>query len=67
MRLLTSIVLLFVMASSLTAQKTPLSSNDMIRAAYLASNPAQAMKDPATAKSAVSLSISRASSNVRAA
>ena len=48
MRLLTSIVLLFVMASSLTAQKTPLSSNDMIRAAYLASNPAQAMKDPAT-------------------
>ena len=39
-------MLLAVMASSLTAQRTPLSKNDMIRAAYLASNPAQAMKDP---------------------
>ena len=37
MRLLTSIVLLFVVASPLAAQKTPLSSDDMIRAAYLAS------------------------------
>jgi polar amino acid transport system substrate-binding protein len=48
MRLLTSFLLLLVMASSLTAQRTPLSKNDMVRAAYLASNPAQAMKDPAT-------------------
>jgi len=48
MRLLTSILLLLVMAASLTAQRTPLSKNDMVRAAYLASNPAQAMKDSAT-------------------
>ena len=32
----------------LTAQRTPLSKNDTVRAAYLASNPAQAVKDPAT-------------------
>lgn len=48
MRLLTSLLLLFMTASSLTAQRTPLAKDDMIRAAYLASNPAQALKDPAT-------------------
>ncbi|HVQ15769.1 MAG TPA: transporter substrate-binding domain-containing protein [Vicinamibacterales bacterium] len=48
MRLLTSLFLLFAMASSVTAQRTPFSKTDMIRVAYLASNPAQAMKDPAT-------------------
>jgi polar amino acid transport system substrate-binding protein len=48
MRLLTSIVLLFMMASSLTAQRTPFSKNDMIRVAYLATNPAQSTKDPTT-------------------
>ena len=48
MRLLTSLVLLFAMASSVTAQRTPFSKDDMIRVVYLASNPAQAMKDPAT-------------------
>jgi len=48
MRLLTSLLLSLVMVSSLTAQRTPFSKNDMIRAAYLATNPAQAMKDPAT-------------------
>lgn len=48
MRFPTSLLLLFVMASPLTAQRTPLAKDDMIRAAYLASNPAQATKDPAT-------------------
>ena len=48
MRLLTSLLFIFVMASSLTAQRTPLAKDNMIRAAYLASNPAQAVKDPAT-------------------
>jgi len=48
MRLLTSLMLSLVMVSSLTAQRTPFAKNDMIRAAYLATNPAQAMKDPAT-------------------
>ena len=48
MRLLTSLFLLFAMASSVTAQRTPFSKDDMVRVAYLASNPAQAMKDPAT-------------------
>jgi polar amino acid transport system substrate-binding protein len=48
MRFLTSLLLLFVTASSLTAQRTPLAKDGMIRAAYLASNPAQAVKDPAT-------------------
>jgi polar amino acid transport system substrate-binding protein len=48
MRLLTSFFVVFVMALSLTAQRTPFSKNDMVRAAYLASNPAQATKDPAT-------------------
>ena len=48
MRFLMSFVVLFVMVSPLTAQRTPFSKSDMIRVAYLASNPAQAMKDPAT-------------------
>ena len=48
MRSLFTLMLVALMASSLIAQRTPLSKNDMIRAAYLASNPAQAMKDPAT-------------------
>ena len=48
MRLLTSLLLSLVMVSSLTAQRTPLAKNDMVRAAYLASNPAQALKDPVT-------------------
>jgi polar amino acid transport system substrate-binding protein len=48
MRVLTSLCLLFVMAPLVSAQRTPLSKNDMVRAAYLASNPAQATKDPAT-------------------
>jgi polar amino acid transport system substrate-binding protein len=48
MRILMSLVVVFVMGSPLTAQRTPFSKNDMIRAAYLASNPAQAIKDPAT-------------------
>lgn len=48
MRLLTMLLFVFAMASSLTAQRTPFSKTDMIRAAYLASNPAQATKDPAT-------------------
>ena len=48
MRSLFTLMLLALMASSLTAQRPPFAKNDMIRAAYLASNPAQAMKDPAT-------------------
>lgn len=48
MRFLVSLVVVFVMGSPLTAQRTPFSKSDMIRVAYLASNPAQAMKDPAT-------------------
>ena len=48
MRSLLTLIVLVLMASSLNAQRTPLAKNDMIRAAYLASNPAQAMKDPAT-------------------
>lgn len=48
MRSLFTLMLLASIASPLTAQRTPFSKNDMIRAAYLASNPAQAMKDPAT-------------------
>lgn len=48
MRLLASLLVLLVMASPLSAQRTPFSKTDMIRAAYLASNPAQATKDPAT-------------------
>jgi polar amino acid transport system substrate-binding protein len=48
MRFLASLLLLFVLASPVTAQRTPFAKNDMIRVAYLASNPAQAMKDPAT-------------------
>ena len=37
-----------MMASALTAQRTPLAKDGTVRAAYLASNPAQAVKDPAT-------------------
>ena len=37
-----------LVASTLTAQRTPLAKDGSVRAAYLASNPAQAMKDPAT-------------------
>ena len=48
MRTVFTLMLLAVMVSSLTAQRTPFSKDDMIRAAYLASNPAQATKDPAT-------------------
>ena len=36
------------MAAPLTAQRTALSKDGAVRAAYLASNPAQAVKDPAT-------------------
>jgi polar amino acid transport system substrate-binding protein len=48
MRSLLTLMLLIPLAASLAAQKTPFSKNDIIRVAYLASNPAQAMKDPAT-------------------
>jgi polar amino acid transport system substrate-binding protein len=48
MRSLFTLMLLVLMVSSLTAQRTPLAKNDMVRAAYLASNPAQSTKDPAT-------------------
>ena len=48
MRWLFALMLVALMVSSLNAQRTPFSKNDTIRAAYLASNPAQAMKDPAT-------------------
>jgi polar amino acid transport system substrate-binding protein len=37
-----------LMASALTAQTSPLAKDGTVRAAYLASNPAQAVKDPAT-------------------
>jgi polar amino acid transport system substrate-binding protein len=36
------------MAPSLMAQTTPIAKDGVVRAAYLASNPAQAVKDPAT-------------------
>jgi polar amino acid transport system substrate-binding protein len=48
MRLLPAVTLALVLSTTLIAQRTPFSKDDMIRAAYLASNPAQAMKDPAT-------------------
>ena len=48
MRSLFTLMLVASMAASLAAQRTPLAKGDMIRAAYLASNPAQALKDPAT-------------------
>ncbi len=38
----------FVMTAALRAQTTPLAKAGLVRAAYLASNPAQAVKDPAT-------------------
>jgi len=37
-----------VVTTTSMAQRTPLSKTDTVRAAYLASNPAQAMTDPAT-------------------
>jgi len=48
MRSLFILMLVALMASSAFAQRTPFSKDDMVRVAYLASNPAQAMKDPAT-------------------
>jgi polar amino acid transport system substrate-binding protein len=48
MRSLLTLMVLVATASSLTAQRTPLAKDGMIRAAYLAGNPAQAVKDPAT-------------------
>lgn len=42
------IALLVTMTAVLNAQSTPLSKDGVIRAAYLASNPAQTLKDPAT-------------------
>jgi polar amino acid transport system substrate-binding protein len=39
---------LVLVVTTVTAQRTPLSKTDTIRAAYLASNPAQALKDPKT-------------------
>jgi polar amino acid transport system substrate-binding protein len=38
----------FTMTSALAAQTSPLAKDGIVRAAYLASNPAQAVKDPAT-------------------
>ena len=46
--LLAMSLFVLVMAAPLTAQRTPLSKDGGVRAAYLASNPAQAVKDPAT-------------------
>ena len=46
--LLAMSLFVLVMAAPLTAQRTPLSKEGGVRAAYLASNPAQAVKDPAT-------------------
>jgi polar amino acid transport system substrate-binding protein len=48
MGLRTTSILALVMASSLTAQTNPLAKDGVVRAAYLASNPAQAVKDPTT-------------------
>src|SRR4030095_15336366 len=42
------VLIILAMAAALTAQTTPLAKDGAIRAAYLASNPAQAVKDPAT-------------------
>jgi polar amino acid transport system substrate-binding protein len=38
----------FAMTSALAAQTSPLAKDGIVRAAYLASNPAQAVKDPVT-------------------
>ena len=49
MRWVSTISLLtLLVASTLTAQRTPLAKDGSVRAAYLATNPAQAVKDPAT-------------------
>ena len=42
------VLLTLMMGSSLTAQHTPLAKDGMVRATYLATNPAHAVKDPAT-------------------
>jgi polar amino acid transport system substrate-binding protein len=42
------VLIILAMAAALKAQTTPLAKDGAIRAAYLASNPAQAVKDPAT-------------------
>ena len=41
-------LMVVTMAAALSAQGTPLAKDGVVRAAYLASNPAQAVKDPAT-------------------
>ena len=48
MRVPLTLFMLAAIASPVAAQRTPFSANDTIRAAYLAANPAQATKDPAT-------------------
>lgn len=49
MRWLSAMALVaLMMTGSLTAQSTPLAKDGKVRAAYLATNPAQAVKDPAT-------------------
>ena len=45
---LSVVVMAFLMASSLMAQTNPLAKDGMVRAAYLATNPAHAVQDPAT-------------------
>ena len=67
MRWLFTLMVLALMASSLTAQRTPLAKDGMVRAAYLASNPAQAVKDPATgeARGVVRRSRARARAHAR--
>ena len=45
---LSGVFLTVVMSAALTAQTSPVAKDGVIRAAYLASNPAQAVKDPAT-------------------
>ena len=47
-RLFALLFIAFVMTAALAAQTTPLAKGGIVRAAYLASNPAQAVKDPAT-------------------
>jgi polar amino acid transport system substrate-binding protein len=43
-----SLVVILMMTAASSAQRTTLSKTDTVRAAYLATNPAQTMKDPAT-------------------
>ncbi len=42
------LVILVTMSTTLSSQSTPLAKDGRVRAAYLASNPAQAVKDPTT-------------------